>query len=59
MVFIKMCLFFVLVHDEKKIFQLPQKNTKENCLRKLVLVPFGSGECELGDYICTIMQLLQ
>ncbi|XP_021923125.1 centromere protein C-like [Zootermopsis nevadensis] len=35
------------VHTEKSICQLPQKNARESCLRKLVLVPFGSGECEL------------
>jgi hypothetical protein len=58
MVLIKMYLFFILVQYEKKLLQLPQKNT-EGSLRKLVLVPLGSGECELGDCICAIMQLLK
>jgi hypothetical protein len=54
-----MCIFFVLVHYEKKRVQLPQESGEEICSRKLVLVPYERGERELGDYICTVIQQLQ
>jgi hypothetical protein len=54
-VFVKVCLILISVHYQKRGFQFPQKDVEEACSRKMVLVPYGNGECELGDYVCTIM----
>jgi len=51
MVFIKMYLFFLLVFYVKKILQCLEEGSKESDSRKLVLVPYGNGMRELGDYI--------
>lgn len=59
MVFIKMYLFFLLVFYVKKILQCLEEGSKESDSRKLVLVPYGNGMRELGDYIWASLQLLQ
>jgi len=51
MVFIKMCLFFLLVFYAKKILQRVEEDSKKPDSRKLVSVPYGNGMRELGDYI--------
>jgi hypothetical protein len=55
-VFIKIYLFFHLVHYEKKILHVLEEDTKEPYSRKLVSVPHGNGERELGDYIWAFLQ---
>jgi hypothetical protein len=54
-VFVKMYLILILVLHQKTGFQFPQKGIKETCSRKMVLVPYGDGECELGNYACSMM----
>jgi hypothetical protein len=46
-----MYLILIIVHYQKKGFQSPHKDIKETCSRKMVLVPYGNGECELGNYV--------
>jgi glycogen synthase len=52
-VFVEVYLILILVHYQKKGFQFLRKDMEETCSRKMVLVPYGNGEYELGDYICT------
>jgi hypothetical protein len=54
-VFVEVYLILILVNYQKRGFQFLRKDMEETSSRKMVLVPCGNGECELGDYICTIM----
>jgi hypothetical protein len=52
-------MFSVLAHSQEKRFHFLQKNAEPSWSRKLVLVPRGNDECELGDCIYTIIWQFQ